>query len=173
LDWGELYVCVHVLLGSITDMQKCQLSFWSPSLCLCTWNNSMLLTAFWRAFSEMSQDSCSSLNVPCDVPLPLGTLAWHISICCKVPHTFYTVRCANYHFTHPEVMPMCYQSQMFSWSRDVAWCPRRRLTWICSRYWGGHDYWTDCSILLFESFYMYCCFKDFTRTYTACLNVIS
>jgi hypothetical protein len=49
-------------------MQKCQLSFSSSPVCLCTWHSfTVLLTGLWRPFSEVSLDSCSLLIVACDV----------------------------------------------------------------------------------------------------------
>jgi hypothetical protein len=65
--------------------------------------------------------------------------------------------------------PCSDKSQTFSWSWNVAWYPRRWhmvCGWPCLLNW-------PCSVLLFESFYMYWCFKGFSRPYAACLTVIS
>jgi hypothetical protein len=73
-------------------------------------------------------------------------------------------------FHTSEVMAIFWQKPMFSLSMNVAWHPKRWLTWICSWYQGGHVYCTDSVLFFFLRPFMYILlFQGFTGPYAACL----
>jgi hypothetical protein len=70
-------------------------------------------------------------------------------------------------------LPFTDKCQTLTWSGHVAWHPRIETDMdFFSQYWGSYVYVTDLHSSL-QVIYMSCCFKDFTRPYTACLSVIS
>jgi hypothetical protein len=48
--------------------------------------------------------------------------------------------------------PFSHKSQTFALSGNVAWHPRRWLTWICSWYQGGHVCWTAAVLFSLRPF---------------------
>jgi hypothetical protein len=63
---------------------------------------------FWCAIPSAPSGSRKS----CLHAFELGTVAWHICICCKWPHVSYTVWCVHYRFTHSEGVPMFLHAEL-------------------------------------------------------------